>query len=259
MVDQTMSSMDNLVLSSEKSFQATEKGIESVKTVETSIESLQKVNSEMKLEVDQNNQKINAINDIIKSIAQKTQVINDIVFQTKLLSFNASVEAARAGEQGKGFAVVAEEVGNLAQMSGNAAKEISDILASGAAEVSQITLDSKKSFDAIIDKSQSCIEASVESTSSCYAVMNAIADEVKQSKEKIIQLQIAASEQTLGIKNIKSAMQDLQQSTNEVSSLSDSSAQLGIDMGSNYTTLKTAISVLDSVILGSRHQALIKK
>jgi len=40
--------------------------------------------------------------------------MNDIVFQTKLLSFNASVEAARAGIHGKGFAVVADEVGNLA-------------------------------------------------------------------------------------------------------------------------------------------------
>ena len=61
---------------------------------------------------------------LIETINQKTSVINDIVFQTKLLSFNASVEAARAGEHGKGFAVVAEEVGNLAQMSGNAAQEI---------------------------------------------------------------------------------------------------------------------------------------
>jgi len=44
---------------------------------------------------------------LIETINQKTRVINDIVFQTKLLSFNASVEAARAGEHGKGFAVEA--------------------------------------------------------------------------------------------------------------------------------------------------------
>ncbi|MBC7465119.1 MAG: hypothetical protein H7256_03945 [Bdellovibrio sp.] len=50
----------------------------------------------------------------MEEIGNKTKVINDIVFQTKLLSFNASVEAARAGEHGKGFAVVAEEVGKLA-------------------------------------------------------------------------------------------------------------------------------------------------
>ncbi|RYZ87541.1 MAG: hypothetical protein EOP04_11470 [Proteobacteria bacterium] len=48
-------------------------------------------------------------------------IINEIVFKTQLLSINASIEA---GQHGKGFAVPAGEVGNLAQMSGNAAKEI---------------------------------------------------------------------------------------------------------------------------------------
>ena len=67
---------------------------------------------------------------LISEIGNKTKVINDIVFQTKLLSFNASVEAARAGEHGKGFSVVAEEVGNLAHMSGNSAKEITQLLES---------------------------------------------------------------------------------------------------------------------------------
>jgi len=66
--------------------------------------------------------------NIIKEIADKTQRINSIVFQTKLLSFNASVEAARAGEHGKGFAVVAEEVGKLAVLSGDIANEIALIV-----------------------------------------------------------------------------------------------------------------------------------
>ena len=74
----------------------------------------------------------------IKSIEEKTKVINDIVFQTKLLSFNASVEAARAGEQGKGFAVVAEEVGNLATMSGTSAEEISKLLESSISHIESI-------------------------------------------------------------------------------------------------------------------------
>jgi methyl-accepting chemotaxis protein len=60
------------------------------------------------------NQQIVGIVGMIQEIGNKTKIINDIVFQTKLLSFNASVEAARAGEQGKGFAVVASEVGSLA-------------------------------------------------------------------------------------------------------------------------------------------------
>ena len=61
----------------------------------------------------ESNKEIQEIVKVIAEIGNKTKVINDIVFQTKLLSFNASVEAARAGENGKGFAVVAEEVGKL--------------------------------------------------------------------------------------------------------------------------------------------------
>jgi methyl-accepting chemotaxis protein len=71
----------------------------------------------------------------IVEIQQKTKVINDIVFETKLLSFNASIEAARAGSHGRGFAVVAEEVGKLAVMSGKAADEINKLLAASLTRV----------------------------------------------------------------------------------------------------------------------------
>lgn len=63
-----------------------------------------------------------------KTIGQITEVIKGISDQTNLLALNAAIEAARAGEQGKGFAVVAEEVGQLAEQSGNAAKRVNDLI-----------------------------------------------------------------------------------------------------------------------------------
>jgi methyl-accepting chemotaxis protein len=75
-------------------------------------------------ELKENLSRISEVFKIVQEIAEKTNVINDIVFQTKLLSFNASVEAARAGEHGKGFAVVSEEIGKLAASSGKASVEI---------------------------------------------------------------------------------------------------------------------------------------
>ncbi|OUR95410.1 hypothetical protein A9Q84_16380 [Halobacteriovorax marinus] len=68
------------------------------------------------------------LTSLFSQVVSKTNIINDIVFQTKLLSFNASVEAARAGVHGKGFSVVAEEIGKLARMSGESASSIQGTL-----------------------------------------------------------------------------------------------------------------------------------
>ena len=119
-------SVDNANSSTEKanlSHEIATEGRESVNQMRLSMQDIENSINHMSHQVGESNEQIENIVKIIGEISNKTAIINDIVFQTKLLSFNASVEAARAGEHGKGFAVVAEEVGNLAQMSGTAAKE----------------------------------------------------------------------------------------------------------------------------------------
>ncbi len=72
-----------------------------------------------------------AMNDMSKGsrkIVEMMDLINDITFQTNLLSINAAVEAARAGEHGRGFAVVANEIRSLAKRSSEASKDIQSLV-----------------------------------------------------------------------------------------------------------------------------------
>jgi methyl-accepting chemotaxis protein len=77
------------------------------------------------------NRTAKAMNDMAersRKIVEMMDLINEITFQTNLLSINAAVEAARAGEQGRGFAVVANEVRNLAKRSSAASKDIQGLV-----------------------------------------------------------------------------------------------------------------------------------
>lgn len=76
----------------------------------------------------QTTQAMNEISQQVSSINEAITVIDQIAFQTNILSLNAAVEAATAGEAGKGFAVVAQEVRNLANRSAEAAREIKNIV-----------------------------------------------------------------------------------------------------------------------------------
>ena len=83
------------------------------------------------------NKAMDDIDEQVKSINEAITVIDQIAFQTNILSLNAAVEAATAGEAGKGFAVVAQEVRNLASRSAEAAKEIKNIVQIATAKANE--------------------------------------------------------------------------------------------------------------------------
>ncbi|EGB14936.1 methyl-accepting chemotaxis sensory transducer with Cache sensor [Pseudodesulfovibrio mercurii] len=133
---------------------------------------------------------VNAMSDI----AEKISIIEEIARQTNLLALNAAIEAARAGEHGKGFAVVAAEVRKLAERSGIAAAEISELSASSMTVANRagkmlerLVPDIKKTSDLIQE-----ITASTQEQNSGARDINTATTEL----DRVIQQNAAASEET---------------------------------------------------------------
>ena len=148
--------------------------------------------------IEQANQDMTNMRFIIEQIGKKTDIINEIVFKTQLLSFNASIEAARAGQHGKGFSVVAEEVGNLAKMSGESAQEIAALLNNSSKEVNKVIESTKKS-----------VESGIRTTQAALNIFLQIKQNVVLVDEQVISITRATNEQQEGIVQTSMALAQL--------------------------------------------------
>ena len=133
------------------------------------------------------------INVQVNSINEAITVIDQIAFQTNILSLNAAVEAATAGEAGKGFAVVAQEVRNLASRSAEAAKEIKNIVENAT----------KKANDGK-EIANHMIRGYVELNQNITNTINLIQD-----------IEMSSKEQLSGIEQINDAVNSLDQQTQQ--------------------------------------------
>lgn len=164
---------------------------------------------------------IGSITETMNEIREKSKMINEIVFQTKLLSFNASVEAARAGEAGKGFAVVAEEMGNLAKASGEAAKEIETILNRGVEKTKEqiqfVSKDLEKVTEQTIHRVD-LVSKKTENISQHFKTLSLLSKETEENTQEITQ---ASIEQNLGVQEIATAISSLEKIATNLEAMSE--------------------------------------
>jgi methyl-accepting chemotaxis protein len=131
------------------------------------------------------------INNEVTAINEAITIIDQIAFQTNILSLNAAVEAATAGEAGKGFAVVAQEVRNLASRSAEAAKEIKDLVENASNKANE----GKKTADSMIQG------------------YNQLNDAISQTIKLISSVESASKKQKAGIVQINDAINALDKQT----------------------------------------------
>ncbi|MBB4844704.1 methyl-accepting chemotaxis protein [Paucibacter oligotrophus] len=146
-------------------------------------------------------------------------VIDGIAFQTNILALNAAVEAARAGEHGRGFAVVASEVRALASRSAAAAKEIK----------------------VLIQESSVKVENGTSLVNNAGVTIRSVVDEVNNMGQLIEEISHSAQEQAAGVGVVNNAMNELDRTTQQNTTLVD-------ELGRSTDALKSSSSrLLDAV------------
>ncbi|WP_281544878.1 methyl-accepting chemotaxis protein [Grimontia sp. SpTr1] len=191
--------------------------------------------------IENSNKQLQEINEIIRKISDYTKVIHDIVFQTKLLSLNASIEAERAGEHGRGFAVVAQEVGQLALMSGQASQDIDKLLKDSMVTVGQIVQDTELR----VKESKALSEQTQVSFSNISNKIEGLAQEIDSFSQ-------AFNQQMKGLIQVNSAMESMTGIVNNNHQIANETSEVSMSYKEQSLKLKQVTETIEDLIKGNR-------
>jgi methyl-accepting chemotaxis protein len=237
----------------EASLQSTDSANEGKHATEDVIKAIQMIReatNKISEQSNRSNAEIQEIINIFNEISNKTKVINDIVFQTKLLSFNASVEAARAGEQGKGFAVVAEEIGKLAELSGHSSKEISDLIINSSQKIDAIINKNKQMTSSLIVEAEERVKAGVVTAEKCSVVLDKILVNSSEVANLVDEIYSASEQQAAGVMQVSKAISELEIAAQENSNMASEAAHASQTINEKSDELRSVSEQLNTVIRG---------
>ena len=186
-----------------KAGEAADKGQEAAGEVSTKMESI-------KITTEEGAAKISALGEKSKEIGNIVDTINQISEQTNLLALNAAIEAARAGEAGRGFAVVADEVRKLAEESGDATKQIRELIAGIQNEIEGAVKSMDENTKQVEEGSQG-VSAAVTSFEALPPIVEAVSNAANEVSS-------VAQENASGAEEASSAMQEVSASMEQVTS-----------------------------------------